>query len=502
MNIAHIKYEAVINNKSNRSSIGLDEKCTGSVLDSEVLISLALCSNVINVTVKNNDSKPVVLNSLSFELLSSGNYKEDYCIINPKKSNEKITYISMNKVNSDTKIESHLFEIFIDDEDCNNKIFGFLGCKYSRNLIENIVKENELKIFAVYSFINQVIFPGEECRLDPIYIKEGRNIFSLFNSFVDRRLADLGEGYNKKLMVERSDIYSILFTYRVNSNTLKVEDKPVFIKVNGKKLYAVDISRPEGKKQVFVNANAVLSRASALDLSAVGEYINVAHDNKLFNVNHELTKLLASLKTEFQEVQFYSDDCPLGLADEYIILKNSRLVFEDKRNILDYIGKRKISHHINYDFFIKLLMQRLVRASTKSFSVNSPKVEELMSVILGSADIDAIKNKELLDMARDIDKHCAVIPLMDRKKAFSLLITGRKYIYVAVFNMEKETIRFYCDLIANSGYKDLDGVVEEVYSNTSYLISDGKLYIKNLPPMDCCLFKKPIKDCVIENAAV
>jgi hypothetical protein len=56
MNIADIKYEVVVNNKSNRSSIALNEKGTGSVLDSEVIISLALSSNLINVTVKNNGS--------------------------------------------------------------------------------------------------------------------------------------------------------------------------------------------------------------------------------------------------------------------------------------------------------------------------------------------------------------------------------------------------------------------------------------------------------------
>lgn len=62
--------------------------------------------------------------------------------------------------------------------------------------------------------------------------------------------------------------------------------------------------------------------------------------------------------------------------------------------------------------------------------------------------------------------------------------------YLAVFNLEKEIVKFYCDLTAYSGYKERDGVATEIYSNTNYLISDGKIYIRDLSPMNCCLFKK------------
>lgn len=503
MDTAEMRYEIVVNNKSNNAAIDLNDECTSSILNGDLIISLALSNNLINVFVKNKGSKPVALNRLSFELFSSQSYEEAFCITNPKKISEKINYTSMNKLNSDEKIESQLFEIFVDEENHNSKIFGFLGCKYSKNFIKNVVKNNELKISAVYDFINQEVIPGEELVLDSLYIKEGRNIFSLFNSFADRMTAGI-KACNKRPVFNKPNTYSILFTYRANSNTLKVEGKPVFIKVNGKKLYAVDISKPEGKKQVFVNANAVLSRASDLDLRAVGEYINVVEANKLFNANYELTELLDYLKAAFEGVRFYSDDCPVGLADEYITFESSELVFEDKMHLLDYIGMRKNSHHINYDFFIKLLMRRVVSTCKDSFSVNSPKINELVSVILGSANIGSIKNEELLEMARDIDNEYAIIPFIDRKKAFALLIRGRKYMYVAVFNLEKEPVKFYCDLTVHSGYSELDGVAVETYSNTNYLISEGKLYIRSLPSMDCCLFKKSIaiQAVAVDNDAV
>jgi hypothetical protein len=471
------------------------------MVNGALIINFSLINNLLDVSIKNNSSTPVALNNLRLELFSARNYKEAFCIINPQKINEKVTYMPMAKVNDNEKVQSHLFEVFVHGE-TSSKIFGFLGCKVSRNFIENSVIKNELKIGAVYNFSNQELSTAEELVLDSIYINEGHPPFSLFNGFIEKMLVsfDLKENYNKKLVLKKSDVYSILFTYRANSSTLKINDKPVYLKVNGKKLYAVDISKPEGRKKVFVNANAVLSRANALNLDSVGEYIIVVQNNKLFNVNYEMSKLLASIKAQFEGVRFFSDDYPLGLLDENIIIDNIDLSFECEKSLIDLLSKRKDSHHINYNFFTKLLMQRLVTYHNANFHLNSKKLSELIAVVLGGSNIDSLKSRELIEITEDIDTRYGIIPFIERNKAFALLITGKEYMYIAVFNYGSEAVKFYCELNSYSGYTGLDGVATEVYSNTNYLISEGKLYIRNLPSLDCCLFKKKI-DCQVVDIA-
>jgi hypothetical protein len=502
MDNPNIKYKIVVDNEISSSIVNISEKCTSSLPNDSLIINFNFSDDVLSISIKNNSSKTVGLINFRLELFSSRNYKQVFCIINPKKPNEKITYMPMSKVKDNETIESQLFEIFVDEESNCSKIYGFLGCQFSKNYVENIVKRDELKITAVYNFINQELSPDEELVLDSLYLSEGQNIFSLFNSFADKILEgfNIREEYNKKLILKKSNVYSILFTYKVNSSTLKINNKPLHVKVDGKKLYAVDISKPEGKKKVFVNANAVLSRANALNLNGIGEYISIIDNNKLFNANYELNKLLTSIKAEFQGVRFYSDDYPLGLFYENIIVNNKELVLEDKEGLLRNLGKRKNSHHINYDFYIKILMQRLVTYHNENFSVNSKKISELMSVVLGGSSLNSLGSEELIEMSEDINTRCAIIPFIEKKKAFTLLLTGRKYMYLAVFNLENEAVKFYCDLTAHSGYRELDGVVTEVYSNTNYLISDGKLYIRSLPSMDCCLFKKII-DSQMSNTA-
>jgi hypothetical protein len=493
LNINNIKFEAAINNKIYNSSINLNEKRTSSLLGGALDARFTFSDDIINVSIKNNGSTMVLLNNLKLDLFSTRYYNDASCIINPKNICEKINSVPMSKVKETDKVVSYLFDIFLDEENHNNTMFGFLGCNNSGNFIVNVIKKNEFKIIAVYNFINHELLPGEELILDSLFIREEHNIFSLFNNYVDRMLIGLEtkEDYNKKLLLQKSDVYSILFTYKVNDSTLKVDKKPVYLKVGKKKLYAVDISTEEGKKKVYSNANAVLARANALDIDGIGDFIKVVEDNKLFNAYYELNKLLTIIKNHIEGVRFFSDSYPLGLLDENIIVENKELVLEEKKSLLDQISKKN-NHQINYDFFLKLLMQRLVLLNNKNFSPKNKKTNELMSIVLGDYNVNSLKNSEHIEMVLDIDASYAIIPFVEKNKVFALLLTGKKNFYIIVFNFENKAVKFYYDLTTHSENKEIDGVATEVYSNTNYLISDGKLYIRSLASMDCCLFKKAI----------
>lgn len=493
LSINNIKFEVAIDNKIFNSSINLMEKRTSLLLNNIVDLRITYEDDLLNISIKNIGSTSVPLNNLKLELFSTRYYNGASCIISPKNICEKINSVPISRIKETDKVISYLFNIFVDEENHNSTLFGFLGCNSSGNSIESVIIKNEFKITAVYNFVNHQLLPGEELNLDSLFIRKGHNIFSLFNSYVDRMLIglEIKEDYNKKLLMQKSDVYSILFTYKVNSNTLKVDNKPVYLKVGKKKLYAVNISTEEGKKKVFSNAIAVLSRANILDLRGIGDFIKVIEDNKLFNVYNELNKLLSAIKNNSKGVRFFSDSYSLGLVDGNIIVENKDLELGDKKSFLDQISQKN-NHQINYDFFLKLLMQRIVSYNNKSFLVNNPKVNELMSVVLGDINVNSLNSSEHIEMAMDIDINYAIVPYIERNKVFALLLTGKKNMYIVVFNFENKAVKFYCDLTNSSDYKEVDGVATEVYSDTNYLISDGKLYIRSIASMDCCMFKKAI----------
>lgn len=319
-------------------------------------------------------------------------------------------------------------------------------------------------------------------------------MFSLFNSFIDKMAADfnIDASINDINLKNIPSTYSILYTYRVNNSTVKVNDKPVHIKVDGKKLYPIDIRSSEGEKLIFTNANAVLSKSNLLNLNGIGKFIDIIEENKLFNVYYELYKLLCVLKDSVNKVDIYSDDYPVGLLNKKILPLNKNIGFDDKKSLISVISRKKIKKDINYDFFFKLLMQRIIQLNYEELKINNNKIKELMSVVIGNTNLNNLKSLELKEMAEDIDTKFAVIPCIERKDVFGILLRGKKNIYFAVFNLGNEALKFYCDLSLHSGYDEFNGVAIETYSNTSYLISDGKLYIRNLKAGDCCLFKKEI----------
>ncbi|MBL4936266.1 hypothetical protein JK636_10890 [Clostridium sp. YIM B02515] len=494
MDFDSIKCEFKVNGTQLNSIINLREESKGLLVSNELIIEYGYKDNMLDICIKNKGDKSVSLNCIKFDLYSTIHYKEISCMINPKDAAQKVTYIPMAEVNDEGDIKSHLFELVIDEENHQSMIVGFLGCRFSGNYIYNELKRNKLGISAVYNFVDQELLSNEEIYVDSLYIKAGDDMFSLFNSFVDKMAADfnIDNSINEVNLKDIPSTYSILYTYRVNNSTLRVSDKPLHIKVDGKKLYPVDIRSIEGKKLVFTNANAVLSKASALNLNGIGKFIDIVEENKLFNAYYELNKLLKALKDSFKKTGIYSDDYPVGLFNEKVFSLNKNIGFDDKKSLLNIISRKRIKKDINYDFFFKLLMQRIIQLNDEGLKINNDKIRELMSVVIGNFDLSNLKNPELKEIARDIDTKYAVIPCIERKDVFGILLRGRRNIYFAVFNLGNEAVKFYCDLSLHSGFDEFNGAVMEVYSNTSYLISDAKLYIRNLKAGDCCLFKKEI----------
>ncbi|MFL0246250.1 hypothetical protein [Candidatus Clostridium stratigraminis] len=491
--MGEIKYQLGVNNELITSVVNLKEISTSSIINKCISLYFEKNNEELKLAIKNIGSESIVLNKLNLELFSTRDYKKTDIVINPKTVYEKISSVHIDKVSEGERIESYLFETLIDNENNNSRFFGFLGSRYSKNTIENVLNKNELHAEAVYNFIRYELKPEEELRLDSLYIAEGQDIFSLFNSFMDKMLiyTDLRSNNNMKAKLEDSNAYSILYTYKVNSSTLKIDNKPVYVKVNKKKLYAVDISTEEGRNKVFSNANAVISKVNLLDINGIGQYISIIEENKLFNAHYELYKLLTFIKSQLEKNGFFSNDYALGLLNSKVTVENRIFEFEEHKGLFSQLTK-KDNNYINYDFFFKLLMQRIITYSYKSFSSNNKKINELMTVILTGANINFLANKNLLTMALDIGNNFTVIPYVGRSKIFGLLLTGAENMYLAVFNFDNKSTKFYCDLESQSYFQEADGVATEVYSDNDYLISDGKLYIRNVPSMDCCLFKKAL----------
>jgi hypothetical protein len=108
-------------------------------------------------------------------------------------------------------------------------------------------------------------------------------------------------------------------------------------------------------------------------------------------------------------------------------------------------------------------------------------------------------NAELNNIADDIDPYRQIVTYLDDKDVFAVLRFGKNSIYIAVFNLSNSPKRFYWDFSTHTKQNIPDGVAFDIYTDSSYLISNGKIHIRKIPPMDCCLIVKPMGNTLLSE---
>jgi hypothetical protein len=124
------------------------------------------------------------------------------------------------------------------------------------------------------------------------------------------------------------------------------------------------------------------------------------------------------------------------------------------------------------------------------FCKYNTKLDELSKVLKGSSDGTKYKYVELDKIAEDIESGSNVVPYLLKNNVLALFIEGKKASYIAMFNMSKSGVKVYADITSLMKVDINDGVITEIFSDMNYLVSDGKIYIRKFPAMDCMLFAR------------
>lgn len=118
------------------------------------------------------------------------------------------------------------------------------------------------------------------------------------------------------------------------------------------------------------------------------------------------------------------------------------------------------------------------------------KLQEITEVLTGRCQKEDLKFKELVAIAEDMKAAQVnnVSPFIIRENILAVKAEGARNNYIGLFNLSNSYAKVYIDLSFGAALEEIDGAVTEVFSDMSYMITEGKLYIRKLEGMDCRLF--------------
>ncbi|GLC30802.1 hypothetical protein [Clostridium omnivorum] len=484
--------------KSYKIDIDLQNSVRDYILNNIKLI-IDESSNTLNISLLNCSEKEACLNSLSIHLATFNFDHNAACVLNNEDPSKKIEFQPLEESKSAKEFISYLFGMILEEEFSNNYLFAFLCSHTSKVCIKYIIKGNHVKVYAEYVFGVHKLLPNEKLKLDTLYITEGNDPFHSFNKYMDAiaenyELNKLTRQNTKKVIEEdNNDKYNFLFTKKPCSYSIKINGKPISIKVDKEKLYPIDISTKDGKLIIFERVQQLKEKDSNnVHIEHVSSYLEGLLELKILNSYFQLNSLLLELKSVFEGITFSFGKCPLGMAIGNNVILQQELELSRKQGIFKKFSKRKEKYYLNYNFIMKMMLKRSILDYKTKFNIKNTKVRALLETITGDLATKIDTDSQLRSISKDIDSKFGVIPYFQSEDIFGFVTKGKEAIYMAVFNLSENPVKFYCDLSTKMDQIDLDGVVNEVFTDTDYLVSNGKLYIRNFPAMDCCLFKKSI----------
>jgi hypothetical protein len=465
----------------------------------KVKLAITNGPNTLDISLLNCGDSAVHLDRLDIHLATFRFDKKSVCVLNSEEPSKDIEFQPLEESKTSKEFASYLFGMVLEEIFSSNYLFAFLCTHKSKNFIKYIVEGDCVKVYAVYNFGAHKLLQNETLKLDTMYMEEGNNPFSSFNNYIDaitnnyeyNQLAE--SNTNKSLIGNKGKQYNLLFTEKPCSYSIKVNNKPVSVKVDKERMYPVDIASDNGKSVIFERVQQLKNRnGGIIYFKYVNNYLEEVLKLKASNPYFELNNLLLVLRQEFEDIKFYFDDCPLGMAIGNNAILEQELELNKKHGVLEKLLKKKEKYSLNYNFIIKMMLKRSISNYGTRFNINNSKVRALFEAITGGLAAKTEADILLRTISEDIDTKFGVIPYLQSKDIFGFVAKGKETVYMAVFNLSENPVRFYCDLSMQMEHINLDGVVNEVFTDTNYLVSDGKLYIRNFPAMDCCLFKKII----------
>jgi hypothetical protein len=229
-------------------------------------------------------------------------------------------------------------------------------------------------------------------------------------------------------------------------------------------------------------------------------YLNEIIKLKPFNPYFEISNLLSFIKNNTDGELFIFNDCPEGIALNTLDILYKEINIKPGINLFNKYITKHSKHSIDYNFVLNTIMQRNLFANNTRFNIDNEKIEQTMEVISLSMNLLINNNKELNNIANDIDPYQQIIINVENDGLFAVLRFGENSLYIAVFNLSNSPKRFYWDFSSHAKQNISDGVAVDIYTNSSYLVSNGKIHIRKIPSMDCCLIVKPLSTTLVNEA--
>ena len=488
-----IKAFAAVDNKSYSLNMNVkDEEMNYE--GGPINIGIINTSEKIITTIKNNSDNDVKLNKIELELFNLDAKSYSSIILNNENSQDDI---DLNIINSNTPNESYksfLFTFLSAVDHYENIFIGFLSSHLSRNYIKINLNREKITVNIVFDFVNHCLKNGEKLNLDVVYFNFNKQMIESFNNYVNLINSEcLGqckgfyEIYDEREVTTEKSL-DILFEDKASKISLVTNGKPYCINVSGKKIYPIDISKIEGKSFVIDRLKTFSDDGhKSLYFKNIMPYINAVVQSKAFNPYYELSKLLNDIKIEFNFILTY-DDCPIGIAiGNMNIIKNTFDLKHLKNvSLLSLIRRKNNTPNLNYNLILKTILYGRLFIHNSKFIASNLKIIQAMDIITLNINTSSLDNKNMLNMILDINRNSNLISHMEKENVFSILRQGKDSDYIAIFNLTDKPARFYWDM-SKSLDKNLDGSSVDVLNNKNYLIVNNKIYIRNIPPMDCCL---------------
>lgn len=498
-----IKAFAIVDNKSYSLNMSLKDdemNFEGGPVDISITNN---SEKSITTIIRNNLDNGVNLNRVELELFNLEAKAYNSFIINSENSQDDIDFNIVNSNISNESYQSFLFTYLAAVDNYENIFIGFLNSHKSRNYIKINHNRNKLAVSVVFDFVSHLLKNGEELHLDEIYMDFNKQIIETFNSYVNLINIKCSEKSNEfhgiyneihgEDKLTTKEAFNILFEDKASEISLVKNEKPYWIKLLGKNAYPIDISKIEGKRLIFDRLKAFYEEGQKnLYFKNIIPYINTVVQNKAFNPYYELSNLLSHIKREFN-FTFTFNDCPLGIAIGNMNVIKSTLDLKNLKylksgSLLSFINKKKNSHNLNYNLILKTILDGGLFLNDSKFKASNQKLIQAMDIITQNINASSIDNKNILNMILDINRNenGSLISHMEKENVFSILREGKDSNYIAIFNLTDKSAKFYWDMSKNID-KSLDGSSVDVLNNKNYLIVNNVIYIRNIPPMDCCL---------------
>lgn len=481
--IQNIELSITSDKKSETGNIQLDKECIDGNID-ELQYKLVCKGHSIALKIKNNSDKDIVLKQACLKFME---ITEDECrgiLIVPELPEEMM---KLRTLQNKTE-KSYMFSLLLGAGDNESRLLGFLGSCKSQNYIRIDKSGSGFTVEAVYNLVHENIVPSEELQFDPIYFSQDMNYIELLNEY-EEAVYDYCPRYNVcgRNLPEESIDMDILFSKAPDDSTLSAGNKLCSIKLGGTRYYLKDIEKEHVKNKITEECTQKLNtsdKPKQIRVKDMSLYINKIIELSAFNVYKELHDLFI----RFTEFYLEADSCPTAVAKGCgLLLKPHRELADGKKNKIAIINNKNDKNDISnfiWDYAVGTVLERRFYINMVTYKCHNKKIEKMLAEVANNIN----KQDKLINDIRDDLPVNFYIP---GKGVLAVMRYGDNKIYIAVFNLSDNIIKFYRDLSQFTD-KNIDGTAKDILTGEEYLIVNKKIYINNIKPMDCLLISKAL----------